>query len=93
MGKAVPKGIKSKVNVILREMPEAEVSEDFEKNKTIINALKLPISKWTRNIMAGYMARSKKKAKLAAKREQELRAKKSARSFTPGMGMRREESA
>jgi ribosomal protein S17E len=79
MGKAVPKGIKTKAATIMKEMPEG-VSESFEGNKTTINSLVLPIGKWTRNVMAGFMARKTKQKKLAEKRKEELRAKMIARN-------------
>ena len=72
MGKAVPKGIKSKAAVILKEMPKT-FEADFEKNKLSINALNLPFSKWTRNVMAGYITRTKKKEVLAARKIEEAR--------------------
>ncbi len=86
MGKAVPKGIKTKAVIIMKEMPEG-VSESFEGNKTTINSLVLPIGKWTRNVMAGFMARKIKQKKTAEKRKEELRAKAIARANpnTPSM--------
>ncbi len=79
MGKAVPKGIKTKAVTIMNEMAE-EVSDNFEGNKKTINSLALPIGKWTRNVMAGFMARKIKQKKQAEKRKEELRAKAIARS-------------
>ncbi len=79
MGKAVPKGIKTKAAIIMKEMPEG-VSESFEGNKTTINSLVLPIGKWTRNVMAGFMARKIKQKKQAENRKEELRAKAYARA-------------
>lgn len=79
MGKAVPKGIKTKAVTIMNELAE-EVSDNFEANKKTINSLQLPIGKWTRNVMAGFMARKIKQKKQAEKRKEELRAKAIARS-------------
>jgi ribosomal protein S17E len=72
MGKAVPKGIKSKAAIILKEMPES-FEADFEKNKQIIQTLNFPFTKWTRNVMAGYITRTKKKEVLVAKKIEEAK--------------------
>lgn len=74
MGKAVPKGIKSKAGIILKEMPES-FDSDFEKNKKNIRELNLPFTKWTRNVMAGYITRTKKKQIIAIKKIEEARKK------------------
>ncbi len=75
MGKSVPKGIKSKANIILKEMPES-FNDTFENNKTKIKELKLPFSKWTTNVMAGFMTRHHKKIKKAEKKKEEAKAKR-----------------
>ncbi len=56
MGKAVPKSIKSRAEYLLENFKE-KFSTDFEKNKTVINGIDLPLSKVDRNIMAGYISR------------------------------------
>jgi ribosomal protein S17E len=79
MGKAVPKGIKTKAATIMKELT-ADVNEDFENNKKLVNTLQLPIGKWTRNVMAGFITRKVKQKNRAEKRKEELRAKAIARS-------------
>ncbi len=87
MGKAVPKGIKTKAVTIMKELPE-EVSDNFEANKKTVNSLQLPIGKWTRNVMSGFIARKIKQQKQAEKRKEELRAKMMARNNpSPSMPM------
>jgi len=56
MGKAVPKGIKSRAEFLIKKFPN-KFSKDFEKNKQILNKLDLPLSKVTRNLMAGFITR------------------------------------
>lgn len=56
MGKAVPKAIKQKANLLLKEFPEM-FSKDFVKNKEVINSLELPINKISRNLVAGFITR------------------------------------
>lgn len=75
MGKSVPKGIKSKANVLLQEMPE-KFNTKFEDNKKNIVELKLPFSKWTTNVMAGFMTRHHKKIVAAEKKKEEAKAGK-----------------
>lgn len=74
MGKSVPKGIKSKANIILKEMPEA-FNENFENNKNKVKELKLPFSKWTTNVMAGFMTRHFKKIRKAEAKKEDARKK------------------
>ncbi len=54
MGKSVPKGVKTKAEILMKE---AEFSKDFEKNKEIINSMKFGFSKKIRNLIAGYSTR------------------------------------
>lgn len=82
MGKSVPKGIKSKANVLLQELP-ASFDDTFAKNKTSIVELKLPFSKWTTNVMAGYMTRFHKKIKAAEKKKEDAKAKRDAATKMP----------
>lgn len=77
MGKSVPKGIKSKATIIMKEAPES-FSEKFETNKKSIVELKLPFSKWTTNVMAGFITRHKKKIIKAQMKEEEAKQKKEA---------------
>ncbi len=74
MGKSVPKGIKSKANIILKEMPES-FNESFENNKLKVKELKLPFSKWTTNVMAGFMTRHFKKIRKAETKKEDARKK------------------
>ena len=75
MGKAVPKGIKSKASVMMKELPEA-FGESFEGNKKSIHELELPFSKWTTNVMAGYITRLHKKARIAEQKKEEAKRKR-----------------
>jgi small subunit ribosomal protein S17e len=75
MGKSVPKGIKSKANIILKEMPDS-FSEKFEQNKKVVTELKFPFSKWTTNVMSGFITRHKRKQAKALLKEQEAKQKK-----------------
>ncbi|HOD89980.1 MAG TPA: hypothetical protein PKK56_02795 [archaeon] len=60
MGKAVSNITKRKAEVIISEFKE-ELSTDFEKNKKFLKDMKLPLSKLTINLMAGYITRAMKK--------------------------------
>jgi len=64
MGKAVPKAIKQKANVLLTEFPES-FSKDFEKNKAVINSFELPLPKISRNLIAGFITRKMAQASKA----------------------------
>jgi len=57
MGKSVPKGVKTKVEILLNESDE--FSKDFEKNKEVINSMNLNFSKKIRNLIAGFVSRRK----------------------------------
>ena len=60
MGKAVPKGIKSKANTLVK-LYKDKFSIDFEKNKKFIDSLSLPLPKLTRNLLAGFITKMYKK--------------------------------
>ena len=64
MGKAVPKAIKMRVIELLEEIPE-KFSIDFEANKKVLDALKMPFPKVDRNMMAAFVARKIKAQKKA----------------------------
>lgn len=65
MGKAIPKSIKMRAEVLLREAPGL-FSTDFEKNKEAIKQLQLPVYGSRRNLIAGYIVRKlKEKARVA----------------------------
>ncbi len=57
MGKSVPKGVKTKAEILMKE--DDGFSRDFEKNKEIINSFDLSFSKKIRNLIAGYVSRRK----------------------------------
>lgn len=59
MGKAAPKGIKTRANYLLKKF-EDKFSNDFEKNKEFIESMDLPISNTNRNLIAGYITRKVK---------------------------------
>ena len=56
MGKAVPKSIKSRVETLLEKFP-AKFGTDFEKNKQLLNELELSLSRFDRNMIAGFITR------------------------------------
>lgn len=56
MGKAVPKNVKSKAGILLKEKPEL-FTTDFEKNKNALGELQIPLSKAVRNLVAGFITR------------------------------------
>ena len=60
MGKAVPKGIKTKANTLVK-LYKDKFSIDFEKNKKFIDSLSLPLPKLTRNLLAGFITKIYKK--------------------------------
>lgn len=76
MGKAVPKGIKSKALLLLKEFPE-KFSSDFENNKKAIVEFGKIFSKTNRNLIVGFMSRKvkqkeiKERAKAAARKAEE----------------------
>ena len=61
----------------MKEMPET-FSEKFETNKKSIVGLQLPFSKWTTNVMAGFITRHQKKLIKAKLKEEEAKQKKEA---------------
>lgn len=56
MGKAVPKGLKSRAAVLLESFPE-KFTLDFEKNKLVLAELQMPFFKKDRNVIAGFITR------------------------------------
>ncbi len=60
MGKAMSNKIKSKAKIIIQEFRK-DLSTDFRKNKDFLKKMKLPLSKLTINLMAGYITRTLKK--------------------------------
>jgi len=56
MGKAVPRGVKTKAHTLIKLYPDS-FSKDFEKNKEFLNSLELPLPKLTRNLIAGFISK------------------------------------
>jgi len=56
MGKAVPRGVKSRAHKLM-ELYKENFSLDFEKNKGFIDSLNLPFPKKIRNLIAGFITR------------------------------------
>ena len=56
MGKAVPKSIKSRVEALLEKFPD-RFGTDFEKNKLVLAELNLTLSRFDRNMIAGFLTR------------------------------------
>lgn len=59
MGKAVPSNIKSKANILIQTYPD--LPKDFDSIKKFIDTLEMPLSKPQRNLVAGFIARTKAK--------------------------------
>lgn len=78
MGKAVSNSIKAKAKIIMTEFSD-KVGTEFEINKNFLKGMKLPLSKLTINLMAGYMTRTLKKEQ----KEKEMLAQKMDVSKTP----------
>ena len=57
MGKAVSNSIKAKAKIIMAEFKD-RLGTEFEKNKNFLKGIKLPLSKLTINLMAGYITRT-----------------------------------
>jgi len=64
LGKAVPKSIKSRVEVILEEFP-GKFGTDFDQNKTLLNELGLSLGRFDRNMIAGFITRKMNDLKTA----------------------------
>jgi len=60
LGKAVPKGLRSKAEFLLTNFDD-QFSSDFDKNKDSFNAMHIPMTKVNRNILLGYITRQKKR--------------------------------
>ena len=66
MGKSVAKGLKYKGEVLLEEFPD-RFNDKFENNKQKLREITdLPLSKSTRNTLAGYIVRLAKRKKATA---------------------------
>ena len=61
MGNAVPKAIKARANLLLKEFPD-KMGTDYLANKKAIDSLELPLGKTSRNKIAGFIVRQVKKA-------------------------------
>lgn len=72
MGKAVPKNVKSKAGILLKERPELFCT-NFEKNKALLNELSLPLSKAIRNLVAGFITRELLKKTKKENREKQVK--------------------
>jgi small subunit ribosomal protein S17e len=64
LGKAVPKSIKSRVEELLEFYPD-KFGTDFDKNKELLNELGLSLSRFDRNMIAGFLSRKVKALKSA----------------------------
>lgn len=89
MGKAVPKGIKSKALLLLKEFPE-KFTADFENNKKALEEFGTNLfSKTNRNLVVGFMSRKvrqqqkKEEAKAAARKADEKAAERKAAAENP----------
>ncbi len=71
MGKAVPKGIKSRANAAMKTFPDS-FGSDFDKNKLTVNDLGLPLSKTDRNLVAGFLTRTIRTKNRKAEKEKAL---------------------
>lgn len=69
MGKAVPRGIKSKAIIIFEEYQD-KCSTNFEKNKELIREIGLSFSPVNRNLIAGYIGRL-----VEAKKKEDMKGK------------------
>ncbi len=56
MGKAVPRSIKIRVEELLEMFPD-RFGKDFEKNKHVLGELGLSLSRFDRNMIAGFLTR------------------------------------
>ncbi len=59
MGKAVPRGIKTRAVFLMEEFPD-KFSKDFEHNKNVLEEVGAKFFKVTRNLIAGYITRKVK---------------------------------
>ena len=66
MGKAVPKGIKARAEEVQKYFPD-KITGHFDQNKALLNSLGLPLTKTNRNLIAGFLTRTIRQAKEAAK--------------------------
>lgn len=61
LGKAVPKSIKSRVEKLLIRFPD-KFGRDFEKNKRLLDGLDISLSRFDRNMIAGFITRKSAEA-------------------------------
>jgi small subunit ribosomal protein S17e len=64
VGKAVPKSIKIRAEILLQKFGE-KFGSDFEANKRVINELQLPFSRFDRNKIAGFITKKMNEKKKA----------------------------
>jgi len=57
LGKAVPKSIKSRVEILLNRFPD-KFGTDFTKNKVLLKELGLSLSTFDTNMIAGFITRT-----------------------------------
>ncbi len=62
LGKAVPKSIKSRVEELLEFYPD-KFGTSFDQNKVLLNELGLSLSRFDRNMIAGFLTRKVKDLK------------------------------
>ncbi len=62
MGKAVPRSIKMRVETLLEKFPE-RFTANFEKNKQVLGELDIELSRFDRNMIAGFLTRQIKAQK------------------------------
>jgi len=56
LGKAVPKSIKSKVEKLLIRFP-TKFGKDFDQNKRLLDEFDISLSRFDRNMIAGFITR------------------------------------
>ena len=64
MGKAVPRSIKMRVEILLEKFP-GKFGTDFEKNKLLLQELELNLGRFDRNMIAGFITRTMNEQKKA----------------------------
>jgi ribosomal protein S17E len=57
LGKAVPKSIKSRVEILLEKFPD-RFGTSFEKNKAVLNEIGISFSTFDKNMIAGFITRT-----------------------------------
>lgn len=56
MGKAVPRSVKVRVEALLEKFPD-RFGKDFGGNKQVLDELGLSLSRFDRNMIAGFLTR------------------------------------